>query len=398
MDATQRNQEAVSFWEAACANDNVKALYAFAEQHWADATIKTPDGQEHSAARYAQYIYACADLIVNEAPQETPELTEQLQLCAIMVALEECCFKNNWTYGSKLLYSLKKAGIKLDRTVIAGFLAQEGTWNSNRSKGDLLAGNVVAVGIYCGKLSALCRAMTGSSITDGGRKEDLIETVKLGEEMTKPDEILTKYMTEYGISYLESLGVKDAEDRIGKFLRWLLRTDFYYAPCSTRYHLSIEGGLAAHTINVMMQLIWLTLPANKQQIGACVMAAIGHDLCKIGVYNKQYKAKKMYLGENEPAPAGAFVKEDQGGRFYWADDTFYTFEDAMPFGHGRKSAYMLIVFFPEIDEAVFCAIDGHMADPDQNPAYLHQLAEHALALNLHIADTLATCLMETDHN
>ena len=143
-----------------------------------------------------------------------------------------------------------------------------------------------------------------------------------------------------------------------------------------------------------MQTLWLTLPATKNQIGACVLAAIGHDLCKIGCYNKQTKNKKIYLSAEEVPPAGVQVKQDKGGNFYWAEDFYYEFKDSMPFGHGRKSAYILKSFFPKIGEDVFGAVDAHMGDASVNSMFMLQMAETPLAMNLHIADVLATYLDE----
>ena len=33
-------------------------------------------------------------------------------------------------------------------------------------------------------------------------------------------------------------------------LQWLVSTDFFIAPASTKYHCAFEGGLALHSINV----------------------------------------------------------------------------------------------------------------------------------------------------
>ena len=35
-----------------------------------------------------------------------------------------------------------------------------------------------------------------------------------------------------------------------KMLEYLLKSDFFTAPASTRFHLSCEGGLCTHSINV----------------------------------------------------------------------------------------------------------------------------------------------------
>ena len=228
-----------------------------------------------------------------------------------------------------------------------------------------------------------------------GGTEEALEKIEVQQELKTPEEIIGYYLETFAVPYLESVGAVDAAKQIAAFQKYLAQqSDFYTAPCSTKYHLNRDGGLVEHTLNVLMQMLWLTLPATKQQLGACVLAAIGHDLCKVGVYKKQYKSKKIYIAEGDDIPEAAFVKEDAGGRFYWGDDWYYEFKDAMPFGHGRKSAYILMGFFPEIGADVFSAVDGHMGDASVNAYFMQQFAETPMALNLHIADVLATYIDE----
>ena len=39
-----------------------------------------------------------------------------------------------------------------------------------------------------------------------------------------------------------------------EFLDWLLKTDFFTAPASTKYHGACEGGLLLHSLNVYKTL------------------------------------------------------------------------------------------------------------------------------------------------
>lgn len=368
-----------------------RSIYNFVHPLLEKTTVQDTSGTEHSALKYAMYLYVEADKLVNN--QDNPALSNALASCALMVAAEDACGNgSSWSYGSRLLFDMKKAGIKLSRVLVSAFLAQEGSWE-NRSKGDLLDGNITAVGIYCARLKVLCHSLAGTSTSCGG-SEEALEKIEVNQALETPNEIIGFYLKAFAVPYLESVGAVDALKEVTAFEQYLMQTDFYSAPCSTKYHLCVDGGLVVHTIHVLMQMLWQTLPATRQQLGACVLAAIGHDLCKVGVYRKQYKSKKTYLTDGEEAPAGAYIKEDQGGRFYWKDDFYFEFKDAMPFGHGRKSAYMLLGFFPEIGEEVYSAVDAHMADPVSNPGFMQQFTENPLALNLHIADVLATYLDE----
>ena len=372
-------------------NATSRAVYDFALPYLDFALVKDSAGKEHSALHYALYLFVVSDTTYNL--QKSVELSNILMQAALMMALEESHYKDSgWTYGSRLLFDLKKADIRVSRTTIAAFLAQEGSWDTNRSKNDLLNGNVAAVALYCAKLAVLTYVINGKSSTFSG-SEDQLEALEARQGDTIP-EAIGFYLKEFGIPYLQSVGCEEPEKKVDAFMDWLMKSDFYGAPCSTKYHLNREGGLAEHTMNVLMQLMWMVLPANKRQLGACVLAALGHDLCKVGVYQKQAKNKKFYLQEGETPPAGAQVKKDNGGSFYWGEDYYYEFKDSMPFGHGRKSAYILHGFFPEIGEEVYSAVDSHMADAVSNPHFLQLFASNRLALNLHIADVLATYLDE----
>lgn len=397
---------AISFWttsttatenQASILDATTCALYRMAEAKMADATVNSVAGVEHSAMQYAMQMYIEAENIIGD--QKDAQLSNHLAQCALLVALEESFYTGEWlSYGSKLLFEVKRAGIKLTRPVIAAFLAQEGSWSKNLNKGDLMDGNIVAVSIYCARLSVLCHRLDGyPTCWTSDQADNQAEQVKTlaYDEVDSIAANLNYYLNKYAVAYLQEKGSKDAQKQVAVFIKYLeTQSDFYTAPSSTKYHLSVDGGLAQHTNNVLMQLLYRVLPATPAQLGACVLAAIGHDLCKIGVYKKQFKSKKVYLSEGEPAPEAAFIKTDGGGNFYWADSYYYEFSDAMPFGHGRKSAYMLQGFFPEIDEDVFAAVVCHMADPESNPHYLYKFVMCPLALNLHIADVLAASINE----
>lgn len=62
---------------------------------------------------------------------------------------------------------------------------------------------------------------------------------------------------------------------------------FFSAPASTRFHGSYPGGLVFHTLNVAYELRELVkfyeVDIPKDSI---ILTALGHDLCKIGVYEE----------------------------------------------------------------------------------------------------------------
>jgi len=125
-------------------------------------------------------------------------------------------------------------------------------------------------------------------------------------------------------------------DREGmeKLIKYLVATDFYTAPASTRFHGNYEGALAEHSIHVAA----LLLKKNRElglgfPDGTCILAGLCHDLCKVNFYVPDYKNKKVY-SENGS-------KSDVKGRFDWEMVPSYTIEDKFPCGHGEKSVIML---------------------------------------------------------
>ncbi len=165
-------------------------------------------------------------------------------------------------------------------------------------------------------------------------------------------------------------------------INFLSSSDFYSAPCSTKFHLAVTGGLAQHTVNVIKCAEELNEKYGKLYPDeSIVLAALGHDLCKVNFYaldeesptdaqitflrslcakagiavptklNKTYAStcidhlksmKKLPL----PALTPSFVVKDQ-----------------MPLGHGEKSLFILQQFVKlTLDEAL--AIRWHMATFD----------------------------------
>ena len=76
-------------------------------------------------------------------------------------------------------------------------------------------------------------------------------------------------------------------DGLEKLLSWLEQTDFYSAPASTKYHLSVEGGLCQHSLNVFHSMVEL---CNKH-------------------WEKEGKEDDIYNGESLDAD-GAFNMEN----------------------------------------------------------------------------------------
>jgi 23S rRNA maturation-related 3'-5' exoribonuclease YhaM len=71
---------------------------------------------------------------------------------------------------------------------------------------------------------------------------------------------------------------------IESLIDYLLQTDYFVAPASTRFHNVFEGGLCQHSLNLVLAFS----AANKQLLNplpndSVVICGVLHDLCKISV-------------------------------------------------------------------------------------------------------------------
>jgi len=170
-------------------------------------------------------------------------------------------------------------------------------------------------------------------------------------------------------------------DGIEGLLKFLESTDFFTAPASTKFHLAEEGGLCAHTLNVYERLEKLMIMEygedgyNKESVA---IAALFHDVCKACFYKIDYRN----------------VKEDG----VWVQRPYYTVDDALPYGHGEKSVYIINGYLRLTREEAI-AINWHMGGFDKrvqsgDPAYSVAYSKYPLAVLLHLADVQATYLDE----
>ncbi len=134
-----------------------------------------------------------------------------------------------------------------------------------------------------------------------------------------------------------------------KLLDYLLSksSDFFTAPASMRFHSAYEGGLAEHSVNVYECLVdYLGRARVRDTYGmaydaeSVALVSLLHDLCKINCYR----------------PSTRNVKDENG---VWQTVPTYTWEDALPYGHGEKSVYIISGFLRLTREESF-AIRYHM--------------------------------------
>ena len=169
-----------------------------------------------------------------------------------------------------------------------------------------------------------------------------------------------------------------------KLLEWLLTTDFFTAPASTKFHSACEGGLCAHSLNVYNRFMALVRSEYgedwEQQISheTIVLLALLHDICKANTYKVDYKN----------------VKVDGN----WVQQPYYTVEDNLPYGHGEKSVYIINGFLRLTREEAM-AINWHMGGFDSriregSVRLADVYYRYPTAFLFHIADNMATYLDE----
>ena len=107
-----------------------------------------------------------------------------------------------------------------------------------------------------------------------------------------------------------------------KLLQWLESTDFFNCPASTRFHNNFEGGLVDHSVKVYHRLKKIVADEKMNVSNESIaIIALLHDVCKANIYKIDYRN----------------VKRDGE----WVKEPYFTVDDALPYGHGEKSVYII---------------------------------------------------------
>ena len=182
---------------------------------------------------------------------------------------------------------------------------------------------------------------------------------------------------------------------IDKLMSYIQSSDFYTAPASTKFHLSCEGGLLQHSLNVLDALRGLLVfntitglyeyqvagkVAAEIPAESVTIAALLHDICKTHFYTTAMRN----------------VKNEKTNR--WEKQPYYTIDDKMPLGHGPKSA-MIVKQYIELTTPEMYAIWWHMGfngNFENDTAAGASYEKYPLALALYTADMMASRLMEAE--
>ena len=184
--------------------------------------------------------------------------------------------------------------------------------------------------------------------------------------------------------FIEIFTSKIKREGADKLLDFIVKSDFFTAPASARYHSAYEGGLCDHSLNVYDCLVaYLDRDVAKGKYGlnyseeSIAIVSLLHDLCKTNVYKPGFRN----------------VKNEQGK---WEQVPTFEFDDKLPYGHGEKSVYMITPFMKLTREEAF-AIRYHMGfsnvDDQRNVGKAFEMFPLAFALST--ADMEATYYLES---
>lgn len=138
-------------------------------------------------------------------------------------------------------------------------------------------------------------------------------------------------------------------DGAKEFLDFLMTTDFFEAPASSRFHSAVPGGLCFHSLNVYDRFRKKlndefngSSPLSEESIA---LIALLHDVCKVNCYKLDFRNVKVD-GE-------------------WTKVPYYAYaDDHLPYGHGEKSVYMISGFM-KLSREEAMAINWHMGGFDK---------------------------------
>lgn len=196
------------------------------------------------------------------------------------------------------------------------------------------------------------------------------------------------------IERFESLLQEINRDGMDKLLKYLKSSDMYTAPSSTRFHLSVKGGLLKHSLNVYDALVgflrdnedgtYSLMTAGKEvsriSRESLLIITLLHDICKTHFYTVEKRNKKI-----------------DG---VWHEVDTFAIDDKFPYGHGEKSV-MMIESCIRLKMEERMAIRWHMGFPEgysERQTFSAAVDQFPMVWALHNADMMAAHFMEDTEN
>lgn len=229
-----------------------------------------------------------------------------------------------------------------------------------------------------------------------------------------------KTLSEIKTETLEILSNVDREGMVD-LIEFLLKSDYFTAPASTKFHDSSVGGLSRHSLlvyNLFKQKMQMfDSEFSEDSIAICGLL---HDICKVDFYKVKSSEsatkaqityiydllKKINTGENAVEVSINIEKVSKAhatqiidhlktiGKLPLPEEKIeWTVEDSFPFGHGEKSVVMLQKYI-DITLEEMLAIRWHMSFSDPSVS-LHPMTKmsYSNALDKSLA---VVCLFTAD--
>jgi len=139
-------------------------------------------------------------------------------------------------------------------------------------------------------------------------------------------------------------------ENIQQVIKAIEHLGFFRAPASTKFHLSCEGGLMQHSLNVYKMALKLRQIMIEEDpevekdlpLDSVTIAALLHDVCKSDIYKIVMKWQKDEFNKWIQVPVY---------------DVDYTY---LPLGHGEKSLAILLASGLKLTKDEMLAIRWHM--------------------------------------
>ena len=163
-----------------------------------------------------------------------------------------------------------------------------------------------------------------------------------------------------------------------KLIEYLISSDYFTAPASTKYHSNIPSSLAMHSLNVRNLIAEknerfnLGIPEETVNI-----AGLLHDFCKIDFYT----TGKRWL-------------KDSNGT--WKSYDTYLCKDNFPIGHGEKSVIMIQKYI-ELTDVEIMMIRWHMGTSEEFcniRSYFNAASKYPQIVIMQTSDFEASQLLE----
>lgn len=167
---------------------------------------------------------------------------------------------------------------------------------------------------------------------------------------------------------------------INNLIEWLDKSDFKFAPASTKYHNCFRGGLLQHSLDVYYAMSdfknfikFFDLPQDT-----IIITSLLHDICKVNCYNVDVRNVKNEDGE-------------------WVQVPYYTWYEQEPIGHGAKSVMLINEYGVQLTKVERAMIVNHMGFSNGEDVHrvnrLFSMCPQSLIL--HWADEACTFIKES---